>query len=72
MVGRVGITQDAQTFADWEVDFMKLDCCNTSVEMKNVSYPKWSKALNATGRPIVYRSATRDTTTHTHTHTVGE
>jgi alpha-galactosidase len=33
---------------------MKLDCCDTSMEMKNVSYPKWSKALNATGRPIVY------------------
>jgi len=46
--------EDAQTFADWEVDFMKLDCCNSSMEMKNVSYPKWSKALNATGRPIVY------------------
>jgi hypothetical protein len=51
--------QDAQTFAEWGVDFMKLDCCNTSMEMKNVSYPKWAKALNATGRPIVYRCVVR-------------
>ncbi len=47
--------RDAQTFASWGVDFMKLDCCNTTMEMKNISYPKWTKALNATGRSILYR-----------------
>eukprot|EP01136_Pigoraptor_vietnamica_P027484 Opistho-1_new@83826 len=45
---------DAQTFADWGVDFLKLDCCSSTKEMKDVAYPAMSDALNATGRPIVY------------------
>jgi len=46
--------QDAKTFASWGVDFMKLDCCNTDENQKNITYPLWTKALNKTGRPIVY------------------
>uniref|UniRef100_A0A4W5J8V4 Alpha-galactosidase n=1 Tax=Hucho hucho TaxID=62062 RepID=A0A4W5J8V4_9TELE len=38
------IDTDAQTFASWGVDFLKLDAC----------YPLMSKALNATGRTIGY------------------
>mmetsp|Transcript_12440 Transcript_12440/g.40711 ORF Transcript_12440/g.40711 Transcript_12440/m.40711 type:complete len:431 (+) Transcript_12440:235-1527(+) len=43
--------QDAQTFADWEVDYVKLDWCGskrTAEGQKN-----FSAALNATGRPMV-------------------
>jgi len=33
---------------------MKLDCCSTNSEQKNISYPLFTKFLNMTGRPIVY------------------
>merc|ERR1711939_844007 len=44
--------KDAQTFADWEVDYVKIDYCgnHTSVE----GHVNMSKALNATGRPMGY------------------
>lgn len=45
---------DAQTFADWDVDYLKLDGCNVDVRMMPVGYPQMERALNATGRPIVY------------------
>lgn len=66
---------DAQTFADWGVDMLKLDGCyaNASyyaygkiiiwetdtfaiIKYRNyfIGYPAMSKALNKTGRPIMY------------------
>ncbi|XP_065845536.1 uncharacterized protein [Oscarella lobularis] len=48
--------QDAQTFADWGVDYVKIDWCNTKVNGTELDYEKvhteFSKGLNATGRPI--------------------
>uniref|UniRef100_W5KQD1 Alpha-galactosidase n=1 Tax=Astyanax mexicanus TaxID=7994 RepID=W5KQD1_ASTMX len=48
------IQTDAQTFAEWQVDMLKFDGCNSNAEEQQQGYPLMSKALNATGRPIVY------------------
>ncbi|XP_027730175.1 alpha-N-acetylgalactosaminidase [Vombatus ursinus] len=48
------VVLDAQTFASWEVDMLKLDGCYSSPEDRAQGYPSMSKALNATGRPIAY------------------
>ncbi|CAK6962183.1 alpha-N-acetylgalactosaminidase-like [Scomber scombrus] len=45
---------DAQTFADWEVDMLKFDGCYSNATEQEQGYPRMSKALNATGRPIGY------------------
>lgn len=51
--------QDAQTFADWGVDYLKYDNCYNAGQSGTqlISYNRYdamSKALNATGRPILY------------------
>ncbi|KAI4190362.1 MAG: hypothetical protein LQ348_003670 [Seirophora lacunosa] len=51
--------QDAQTFADWGVDYLKYDnCYNQGQEGNSLitfdRYNTMSKALNKTGRPIFY------------------
>jgi len=46
--------QDAKTFASWGVDFIKLDGCNTNVTDMKYLYTEFGKAINATGRPMVY------------------
>ncbi|XP_052441266.1 alpha-N-acetylgalactosaminidase-like [Carassius gibelio] len=48
------IQTDAQTFADWGVDMLKLDGCYSNSSYQEQGYPMMSKALNATGRPIGY------------------
>ncbi|XP_061495300.1 alpha-N-acetylgalactosaminidase [Rhineura floridana] len=48
------IEQDALTFAQWGVDMLKLDGCYSSACEQAEGYPRMSKALNATGRPIAY------------------
>lgn len=48
------VQQDAQTFAAWGVDMLKLDGCYSSAEEQAKGYPEMARALNATGRPIVY------------------
>eukprot|EP01097_Dermamoeba_algensis_P000029 TRINITY_DN100_c0_g1_i1.p1 TRINITY_DN100_c0_g1~~TRINITY_DN100_c0_g1_i1.p1 ORF type:complete len:407 (-),score=64.62 TRINITY_DN100_c0_g1_i1:21-1241(-) len=45
---------DAQTFADWGVDYLKLDGCYANVADMKAGYTLMSKALNSTGRPIVF------------------
>ncbi len=49
---------DAQTFADWGVDYLKYDNCNNqsdgSQEDYIARYSAMEDALDATGRPIVY------------------
>ncbi|CAD6187009.1 unnamed protein product [Caenorhabditis auriculariae] len=45
---------DAQTFANWEVDYLKLDGCNINLDLMPIGYPQMERELNATGRPIVY------------------
>ena len=58
--------QDAQTFAEWGVDYLKYDLCSFSELMKKEksekeahqlmvnAYSKMNQALLKTGRPIVY------------------
>ncbi|KDR23773.1 alpha-N-acetylgalactosaminidase-like [Zootermopsis nevadensis] len=53
--GVVGHMQtDAQTFADWEVDYVKLDGCWSKPEDMDTGYPLFGQYLNQTGRPMVY------------------
>lgn len=50
--------QDAKTFASWGVDYVKADWCNTKINGTQldprVQYPQLSKALNMSGRPILF------------------
>ncbi|RAS71402.1 alpha-galactosidase [Lentzea atacamensis] len=45
---------DAQTFADWGVDYLKYDNCNNEGRPALERYTKMRDALKKTGRPIVY------------------
>uniref|UniRef100_A0A8R1ILL3 Alpha-galactosidase n=2 Tax=Caenorhabditis japonica TaxID=281687 RepID=A0A8R1ILL3_CAEJA len=45
---------DAETFAAWDVDYLKLDGCNIDEDLMPIGYPLMGKELNATGRPIMY------------------
>ena len=46
--------KDANTYAAWGVDYLKLDSCNTNGTPAAVEYAIMRDALNATGRPIFY------------------
>ena len=50
--------QDAQTYAEWGVDYLKYDWCSAATIYKDSElqpvYQKMGGALEATGRPIVY------------------
>ncbi|EGG17902.1 hypothetical protein DFA_08903 [Cavenderia fasciculata] len=53
--GSYGYEQiDAQTYASWGIDYLKMDWCNTYLENPQERYTIMSKALNATGRPIFF------------------
>ncbi|XP_014775432.1 alpha-N-acetylgalactosaminidase [Octopus bimaculoides] len=45
---------DAETFAEWEVDFLKLDGCYANTNDMPFGYPLMEFFLNLTGRPILY------------------
>jgi alpha-galactosidase len=46
---------DAQTFADWEVDYLKYDYCYKPEGVSGpMLYRRMGQALRQTGRPIVY------------------
>jgi alpha-galactosidase len=45
--------QDANTYASWGIDYIKVDWCNTTGLDPQTQYTKISNALQATGRPIV-------------------
>jgi len=45
---------DANTFAEWGVDSLKLDGCYVDIDKMNTGYPQMTKYLNATGRHIIY------------------
>ncbi|GAB1600014.1 alpha-N-acetylgalactosaminidase-like [Argonauta hians] len=45
---------DAQTFADWEVDFLKLDGCYADPKDMSYGYPIMGFFLNMTGRSLLY------------------
>jgi alpha-galactosidase len=50
--------QDAQTFASWSVDFVKLDSCGwpagTTLANRISDYAQFGQDLAATGRPVTY------------------
>nr|KAG5711605.1 hypothetical protein BaRGS_016787 [Batillaria attramentaria] len=48
------IEQDAQTFAAWGIDSLKLDGCNSAIDDFPIGYPIMGAELNKTGRPILY------------------
>lgn len=45
---------DTRTFAEWEVDYVKLDGCFAEIPNIDSRYEEYGKLLNATGRPMVY------------------
>ncbi|XP_025087731.1 alpha-N-acetylgalactosaminidase-like [Pomacea canaliculata] len=45
---------DAQTFAEWGIDSLKLDGCYSSLDDFAIGYPTMGFFLNKTGRPILY------------------
>jgi len=46
---------DAQTYASWDVDYLKYDNCdNTAAMLPQQRYPVMRDALNKTGRPILF------------------
>ncbi|XP_064608971.1 alpha-N-acetylgalactosaminidase-like [Liolophura sinensis] len=45
---------DAQTFADWQIDYVKFDGCNSDVRDFDEGYTVMSRFLNLTGRPMVF------------------
>ena len=55
MAGSLGYeTQDAESYAEWGVDYLKYDnCYNYNISSKE-RYPVMRDALNQTGRPIYY------------------
>ncbi|KAH7953966.1 hypothetical protein HPB49_014634 [Dermacentor silvarum] len=48
------LREDAQTFADWNVDMVKMDGCFASIRDYESLYPDFGDAINRTGRPMVY------------------
>ena len=53
--GRFHEQSDAESFADWDVDFLKYDNCAAAASDWVVDrYTAMRDALNATGRPILY------------------
>ncbi|GIY86114.1 alpha-N-acetylgalactosaminidase [Caerostris darwini] len=45
---------DAETFADWGIDMLKVDGCYAAPTDMDLMYPQITAALNKTGRPIVF------------------
>jgi alpha-galactosidase len=45
---------DAKTYASWGVDYLKYDWCNSEGIDPKIAYPKMSKALLESGRPIAF------------------
>lgn len=48
------LQKDAETFASWGVDMLKLDGCYTDTADMDEGYPLMEFYLNRTGRPILY------------------
>jgi alpha-galactosidase len=46
--------EDARTYAEWGVDYLKYDWCHTEGQDARDAYARMSRALRATGRPIVF------------------
>lgn len=48
------LQQDADLFASWDVDFVKLDGCYSLPLDMDYGYPEFGRHLNRTGRPMIY------------------
>ncbi|KAM9992422.1 hypothetical protein ACTFIY_009845 [Dictyostelium cf. discoideum] len=48
------LEQDAKQFAEWGVDFVKMDGCNMQVSYMKKAYTDLGQYLQNTGRPMVY------------------
>ncbi|XP_063698394.1 alpha-N-acetylgalactosaminidase-like [Culicoides brevitarsis] len=48
------LQQDAELFASWDVDFVKLDGCYSLPLDMDYGYPEFGRHLNRTGRPMIY------------------
>lgn len=46
--------QDARTYAEWGVDYLKYDWCYNEGQNAQAAYKTMSDALKSTGRPIVF------------------
>ncbi len=46
--------RDARTYAEWGVDYLKYDWCNTGTQNAEASYKLMRDALYKAGRPIVF------------------
>lgn len=44
---------DANSLAEWEVDFIKMDGCNVANEKMIDGYVEFGRLMNKTGRPIM-------------------
>uniref|UniRef100_A0A1I8BJ43 Alpha-galactosidase n=1 Tax=Meloidogyne hapla TaxID=6305 RepID=A0A1I8BJ43_MELHA len=58
------LKEDATSFADWKVDYLKLDGCNLNASRMKQGYIGLGKELNKTGRPIVYSCSWPDYLSH--------
>jgi alpha-galactosidase len=47
-------TMDANTYAEWKVDYLKYDNCYDEGIKPEIRYPPMRDALNATGWPIFF------------------
>lgn len=45
---------DARTYAEWKVDYLKYDNCNSNNTRPEIRYPLMRDALNKTNQPIFY------------------
>ncbi|XP_046375044.2 alpha-N-acetylgalactosaminidase-like isoform X1 [Haliotis rufescens] len=45
---------DANTFAEWEIDLLKFDGCNSDPKDMDIGYPLMEFFLNQTGRPFLF------------------
>lgn len=45
---------DAQTFAEWQVDYVKMDGCYADAAEMHIGYPLMSRYLNQTNRAMVF------------------
>ncbi|XP_065307156.2 alpha-N-acetylgalactosaminidase-like isoform X2 [Dermacentor albipictus] len=48
------LREDAQTFADWGADMVKMDGCYANIREYKRLYADFGDAMNRTGRPMVY------------------
>ena len=48
------LENDANTFASWGADYIKIDGCYMDLDQMEIGYPEFGGYLNATDRPIVY------------------